>query len=272
MRRQRALSALVAGTVSVAGWRGNLLTPFGAVAATGVGTAIIHGAGWRGATLLGAFFGSSNALGRLAEPPGTIAISAARNERQVVANGGVAALCALAVPAAGARALTACAGALAAATADTWATEVGSRSRVTPRLLLSRASVERGVSGGVTPAGLAAAVAGASYIATLSALIGARRSTLAVAIAGVAGALLDSLLGETLQERRSCPVCDRPTEASVHHCGAATVHVGGVRGIDNDAVNLACALTGAGVACLGSACSTWRVKRAARTNPPADGS
>jgi hypothetical protein len=34
------------------------------------------------------------------------------------------------------------------------------------------------------------------------------------------------------------------TEARVHRCGAATDHVAGVRGVDNDLVNLACTAVG----------------------------
>ena len=90
------------------------LTADGLAAALAVGGAVAVGLGWRGAVLLLAFFVSGSVLTRLAgDPPEG---SAARNARQVVANGGAAAAAALlgSWPVA--------AGALAAATADTWAT------------------------------------------------------------------------------------------------------------------------------------------------------
>ena len=90
------------------------LSPDGLAAAACVGAAVWWGLGWRGAILLLAFFISGSVLTRLATGRG-----ARRTARQVVANGGAAALAALV----GSWSVTA--GALAAAAADTWATEVG---------------------------------------------------------------------------------------------------------------------------------------------------
>ena len=59
---------------------------------------------------------------------------------------------------------------------------------------------------------------------------------------------LISAIGATIQERRQCPACDRPTERGVHDCGTSTVHVGGLRGMDNDLVNLIATVVGAAVA------------------------
>ncbi|MEZ4523276.1 MAG: DUF92 domain-containing protein [Thermomicrobiales bacterium] len=49
----------------------------------------------------------------------------------------------------------------AAATSDTWATELGIRSGQMPRYVLSGRPVAAGLSGGITPAGTLASVAGA---------------------------------------------------------------------------------------------------------------
>ncbi len=176
------------------------LTRRGAAAALAVGLAIGYGFGWRGLLLLLAFFVSGSLLSK----------STTRNERQVLANGGVAALAALA------GSWLAFAGSLAAATADTWASEIGRHSRTPPRLITSGMRVPAGTDGGMTLLGTAGGIAGAGLVG--------QRSTLAVAVAGLVGMLVDSLLGATVQ--------------------------GKVRWMDNDAVNLAATLTGAACARL----------------------
>ena len=140
----------------------------------------------------------------------------ARNERQVIANGGIAALAALAGN------WLWFAGAIAAANADTWATEIGSHSRTPPRLITSWARVSAGTDGGMTLLGTAGGVAGAAFIAGVSYVLG-QRGLLVIATGGIVGMLLDSLLGATVQ--------------------------GKVRWMDNDTVNLAATLAGA--ACAG---------------------
>jgi len=139
-----------------------------------------------------------------------------RNHRQVLANGGIAALAALAGN------WTWFAGALAAANADTWATEIGSHSRTPPRLITNGLRVPAGTDGGMTLLGTAGGIAGAGFVAVLASVLG-QRSSPVIAVAGIAGMLLDSLLGATVQ--------------------------GKVAWMDNDAVNLAATLSGA--ACAG---------------------
>jgi len=166
------------------------LTRRGAAAALAVGLATAWGTGWRGVLLLFAFFVSSSLLTRKTAEDG----GGRRNERQVLANGGVAALAALA------GSWPAFAGALAAATADTWATEIGSRSRAAPRLITSGAPVPAGTSGGITLLGTLGGLAGAAFIGALAGLG-------AVAVAGAFGTVIDSLLGATLQGKFECPRC-----------------------------------------------------------------
>jgi len=148
------------------------------------------------------------------------------------------------------------AGTLAAVNADTWATELGVLSRRPPRLISTWKVVERGASGGVSLAGLLAALAGAALIAGLAALT-AVESNLAgrvfifgvVTLAGLAGSLVDSLLGATAQVIYTCPACARETERHpTHSCGTATVYKRGWRWLNNDWVNGACAIAGAGLA------------------------
>ena len=97
---------------------------------------------------------------------------AGRDWTQVVANGGAAAITALAYGLTGSPlCLVAGAGAVAVATADTWATEIGRFSRTEPRILATWRRAPHGASGGVTGVGLLGACAGAVLIA----LIGAPR-------------------------------------------------------------------------------------------------
>ena len=187
------------------------LTGRGVAPALGVGLATGYGLGWRGVLLLLGFFVSSSLLSK----------KTSRNHRQVLANGGIAALSALL------GSWLAFAGSLAAATADTWATEIGQFSPTPPRLITNGTRVPAGTDGGMTLLGTVGGIAGAGLIAGLAVGLGPGGSGLGlamrVAVAGIIGMLLDSLLGATVQRK--------------------------VRWVDNDAVNLAATLTGA--ACAG---------------------
>lgn len=144
-------------------------------------------------------------------------------------------------------------GVMAAVNADTWATEIGALSRTAPRSILSGKPVVTGTSGGVTPLGSAAALAGAAFIGAVAALLwpqpaGAAAGELgeaaaaamviaAAAAAGLAGAFADSLLGATCQAMFRCQVCGSETERA-EHCGRAARHVRGFAALNNDRVNL----------------------------------
>lgn len=211
------------------------LTRRGAAAALAVGLATTWGMGWRGVLLLFAFFISSSLL---TTPKGG---AGRRNERQVLANGGVAALAALLGN------WPAFAGALAAATADTWATEIGSRSRTQPRLITSGAPVPAGTSGGITLLGTVGGIAGAAFIGTLAGLV-------TVGIAGVVGMVFDSVLGATMQGKFECPRCGARTEQAGTVCHEPVRAARGVAWLDNDAVNLAATFAGALLAHFSSLC------------------
>jgi uncharacterized protein (TIGR00297 family) len=228
-----------------------------------VGTTCVA-AGWAWGALLIAFFVASSALSRFRaaqKEARTIAVVAKGGERdaaQVLANGGpfaLAALGALLHPsplwwAAGA-------GALAAATADTWATEIGTLVGHPPRSILTGRVVPAGTSGGVTLVGTLASLAGAAFLALLVAAVGWGGTTaLATVAGGFGGALADSLLGATVQARRWCDRCDRGTERDVHDCGFPTRAAGGVPWLGNDAVNALSGLVGASLALAARAALT----------------
>ncbi len=214
----------------------------GTLAALAVGAAVTLGAGWRALAVLLAFFLSASLL-----TPG----GGRRRAVQVLANGGVAAVAALLSIQQPAWRL-AFVGALAAAAADTWATEIGGRSRRPPRLLTTGRQVAPGTSGGVTWLGTAGGAGGAAFVAGAAAALRLVPwgSALPVALAGVVAGVVDSLLGATVQARYRCEPCGTEGELARHSCGAAARLTRGVSWITNDAVNLAATLAGAVLAGL----------------------
>lgn len=234
-------------------WRAGLLSASGAVAATAVGAAAVQ-AGWPWVALLLVFFLTSSGLSRWrdAERSGRtddiVAKGRARDAWQVLANGGVFAVAALASCLGDPGAWRAVgAGAIAAAMADTWSTEVGTVLGGSPRLVTTGRVVPPGTSGAVTLTGTAAALCGAVLAALVSHGMDWGTPLAAVAAGGVGGALADSLLGATWQERRWCDQCGVATEQRRHRCGAATRPHGGIPWLDNDVVNLASTLAGAAI-------------------------
>jgi uncharacterized protein (TIGR00297 family) len=236
------LGSAVAG---LAYWR-RALTADGAMIAALTGCVTFARGGIPGAGALLLFFGSSTVLSRLGERrkqrlPLAQAKGARRDAWQVLANGGVATL------AFGVGWRSAATGALAAAAADTWATELGLLARQPPRLITSLRTVAPGTSGGITPEGVMASVGGAAVVGAMTAASsGDWRMLRSAALAGIAGALFDSLLGATLQAVYLCPRCELATEVPVHpRCGTPATYQRGLRWMTNDTVNLLATLTGA---------------------------
>src|SRR5213078_2414964 len=223
-RAPRAETPHPAGAVRRVSW----LAPGGLAAALAVGAAVAWGFGWHGLVVLFAFFLSGSLLTQLAERR-----APRRTARQVIANGGVAAV------AAWLGAWPAAVGAIAAATADTWATELGAFSPIAPRLITTGARVTRGASGGITALGTIGGVAGAAVIAALAQLVRPRGaapgSAALIAAAGVAGMLGDSLLGATVQAKYECPTCDARFESGNRVCHEPVRLTRGWRWLDNDA-------------------------------------
>lgn len=117
-----------------------------------------------------------------------------------------------------------------------------------------------GTSGAISTRGTLGALAGAGtmgLMASLGTIMGwwlAGRPIasvmIAVTAAGFAGALVDSVLGATVQSQYRCPRCDVVTEQSVHLCGTSTERRRGVRWVTNDVVN-ALAISAGAAALLG---------------------
>jgi uncharacterized protein (TIGR00297 family) len=248
-----AVGAALAAGVALGAYRLRALSFDGAIAALAVGTIVVAAGGWSGSAVLLAFFLPSALLTRMGRERkrslrGTQE-AAPRTAWQVLANGGVATLCAVAAHGASAPFNAAFAGAFAAASADTWATEIGTLARRRPVSILTFRPIETGLSGGVTLLGTCAMIAGALCVAVVASLLQVA-PLLPVAASGIAGALLDSIVGAGLQARRWCPSCSCECETPRHYCGTPATMRRGVRWIQNDAVNLTATLGGAIVAAV----------------------
>ena len=171
---------MLAALVGYAGYRARALSPSGAIAACLVGGTIFGFGGLAWAMVLIAFFISSSLLSffkasdtRKLQASQTFEKGGKRDAAQVLANGGVAAaLAALSTPLGGVTLTYLFAGfvgALAAATADTWAPEIGVLSKARPRLLTTWKIVDAGTSGAVTLTGIGAALAGAMFLGIVGA-------------------------------------------------------------------------------------------------------
>ena len=244
-------AAAVARAAHGLGW----LDRGGAAAATAVGGTIFAFAGWRGAALLLAFFVTSSLLSRL--PGGEVRRARrGRSGRQVLANGGVPALCALllgvlAGEGGASLAALAFAGSLAAVTADTWASEIGRFFGQAPRSAITMRTLEPGESGGVTVAGTSGGLMGAAAIGWMAALVlpgfGLREAAV-VEAAGAMGMWFDSVLGASLQFKGRCGACGRVVEDARHEHALESKR--GLPFVDNDAVNMCAAAFGAGAAAV----------------------
>jgi uncharacterized protein (TIGR00297 family) len=248
---------LLAALIAITAYRAHSLNKTGAWGAFLEGTIIFGLGGWKWAVLLMAFFVSSSVLTRLfgkkkASLNEKFDKGGTRDIGQVLANGAVASIFAglhYYFPDAS-WTWVAFASSLAAVNADTWATELGVLSPSLPRMITSFLPVERGSSGAISLYGTLAAAGGATFLSILGAWLGPTGRGWAnleiILVAGLLGSLFDSFLGATVQAIYRCPNCDKETEKHpLHTCGFTTVLVRGWSWLNNDMVNLGCALVGA---------------------------
>jgi uncharacterized protein (TIGR00297 family) len=260
---QLLLGVGLAVAISLAAWRAGALTSSGAWAAVLMGSVIFGLGGLRWAALLLTFFITSSGLSRLfKERKRAVNEKYAKGSRrdwaQVLANGGLAMFIIgphLLYPAADWPWL-AFAGALATANADTWATELGILSPRGPRLITNGTRVPKGTSGGISLVGTLATTAGAALVGLVAWAFSPDSPgwplLAAITLAGVAGSLVDSMLGATVQAIYYDPVRQKETEKVVINAdGTPAEPVRGQVWINNDMVNFtasACgALTAAGI-------------------------
>lgn len=135
---------------------------------------------------------------------------------------------------------------LAAVTADTWGTEIGTLSGTKPVSIVSFKPVEPGTSGGVSLIGFAGGAVGAALIVLSGWLMDAHAvsssAAVKIIVSGMFGAIVDSVCGATLQAQYQTEE-GQSTEKEMYR-GKPTVRVRGIKWINNDIVNWMCAISG----------------------------
>ncbi len=184
----------------------NWLTYDGSVSAGIFGT-IAYGFGdWQVAIIVLFFFISASLVSKdIAATKDTFSIKFRRDGRQVWANGFWLSLWTLIwFMTDNTIFLIAAVASIATATADTWATELGSRLKSKTYLISNFSEVSAGTNGGISIKGSIAALVGASVISLLFWLMVNEVSLLIfiiIAAAGLLGCFVDSFLGANLQGR-----------------------------------------------------------------------
>lgn len=249
---QLFVGAFFAACISFFSYVARLLTAGGSLAQFILGTILLGFGGWQWTLPMVVFFLLSSLISKVgtqrrAQAAAHFEKSSRRDAWQVLANGGAAGIMTLVWFFTHEEALyVAYLGAVAAATADTWGTEIGTLSNKSPLLLTTFTRVDAGRSGAVSMLGILAGVLG-SCVIWGTALFWISASSLAmflsVIIGGLAGTVADSLLGATLQVQYQCSVCRRITELR-EHCGNPALWFRGIAWIDNDIVNFIATLVG----------------------------
>ncbi len=210
LKTRTVLAVLVNLFLALAAWQLRLVDRSGGLAGLGLGTAIYLGYGYKSFLLLLAFFALGSAATRLGYAQKASRGVAerrrgARSWREAVANTSAAAFFALLVITTTHEAafLLALVAALAEAAGDTVSSEIGQWLSPRAYLITSLEPVAAGEDGGVTWVGTVAGLAASAAVVGLGYGLGlCGRGGAALALAGaVAGNLLDSLLGATLERR-----------------------------------------------------------------------
>jgi uncharacterized protein (TIGR00297 family) len=241
-------------TVAVVAYLRRSVTATGSIAGAAVGLLMYLSGGLFFWSVLMAFFLSSSLLSR-ATGNGRKAAAEALHEKgsrrdaiQVLANGGLAAVIAVAYGVTGSPFFLMGFGiTMAAANADTWASEIGVLSQRPPVSILTFRAVPRGTSGGVSLLGFGAALAGAFGIALwfaggylLSSVWNGREIVTIVGIitvGGFLGAVIDSVLGATVQAQYRDATGGGITERRADAQGVPNRLTRGVPAVNNDVVN-----------------------------------
>ncbi len=221
----------------------------GAAGAFLMGTIVLWTTRFEGFLLFLLFFVSCNVVGKLSKRIRAKAKDAEVKEKkghrrdfmQVLSNGLMATLAALIWYFSGkVTALVMFGAAVAEATSDTFAGDIGRLSNRQPVSIITLKTVPKGLSGGVTALGLIAAMASSLVIAMCWYISFKGVSFYQAALVwlmGFAGAVVDSYLGAGVQAQYYDPQTKEITEDEERE-GRHLELTRGIRWVDNDMVNL----------------------------------
>ncbi len=239
---------------SIAAYKTGLLTLDGSIAASLVALLIYGFGSWKFTFPILLFFISSNILGKAGNNlkhrfKSVYEKSSKRDAHQVFANGGIAVVWAtiyffytsdlvyyLFVAA------------IAAANADTWATELGIFSKSKPRLITSFKKVEKGRSGGISMIGSISAFCG-SLLISFSGFIFITKGPIEfnilifLTIAGFLSSFVDSYLGASFQAQYQDEITGQFTEKAFNKMKTENKLISGNKWLNNDMVNFLSILT-----------------------------
>jgi uncharacterized protein (TIGR00297 family) len=126
---------------------------------------------------------------------------------------------------------------IAAATADTWASEIGSFNSTDPFHVIKFARVPKGTSGAISFLGTIGSILGAIIIGLIGLIWNVSLPLIClIVITGSIGSLVDSFIGGFMQANFQCIKCNNITEKRTH-CDTPSSHISGIYYIDNDMVN-----------------------------------
>ena len=230
--------SFLSGIVFLFAYKLKSLNKNGVIAAYIMGIIIFGTGGLKWITPIVTFFILSSIISKLSKSDSHLNKGSKRDIIQVLANGGIATILAvinfyepnenlyilyLAV--------------IAAATADTWASEIGSFNSRDPFHLIRFTRVPKGTSGAISFIGTFGSILGSVVIASIGIIWDISLQLIyLIIITGSLGSLIDSFIGGSIQANFQCLKCDNLTEKRTH-CNSTTLHISGVYYIDNDMVN-----------------------------------
>ncbi|MEW5799399.1 MAG: DUF92 domain-containing protein [Bacteroidota bacterium] len=250
---QMTAAVILALIIAIVSFQFEFLSPGGSAATFLLATIIFGIGGWAWTIPILTFFVTSSLLSKFGKARKKkldviIEKTNKRDEVQVAANGGVAGIIILLwyiFPQQTDLYLIYIAS-LAAVTADTWATEIGTLSKKKPISIVTFKFVEPGTSGGVSLVGFFGSFLGASVIVlsgwVMNDLVISGSTIAKIIFSGMLGSIVDSICGATLQAQYQTD-SGTITEKTMYH-GKPTTRIRGVGWIDNDLVNWICAAAG----------------------------
>ena len=125
---------------------------------------------------------------------------------------------------------------IAAAMSDTWATEFGKLSKSKPKSIISLKTINHGESGGITLIGTFGSIIGSTIIGFSAYLLFSISviNVLGIILSGFFSALIDSILGATLQGKYKLIDSEKIIEVENKN----STHSSGYKWMTNDIVNL----------------------------------